>query len=256
MQFAAPGALGLTTKICCFAAPGAFAPVSCHVIHGPGAVGSAAEPPAIAGLTASCSVWMFSDGTGAARSPARFWPANSHVFGFAALVGAWKRLAKIWFGAGEAGRALLVPGRPRHRAAGAGEVDRRHLAARAPGRSSASRGTGAARLEWPPTVPAPCVDQAPPLNARTKTWSGFAAAFSRCRKIAHGTRGLPATSEPATTSAFVGIGIDEVHRVARADPGRGVVVDLRARRQLLECAERRPGAGEDGNTGDERRPST
>ena len=49
--------------------PGAFAPISCQVTHGPGAAGLTAEPPATAGFSASSLVWMFSDGTGTAPAP-------------------------------------------------------------------------------------------------------------------------------------------------------------------------------------------
>ena len=43
--------------------------VSCQATHGPGLVGSTAEPPATDGFSASWLVWMFSDGTGTVPPP-------------------------------------------------------------------------------------------------------------------------------------------------------------------------------------------
>src|SRR6266550_1131125 len=64
---------------------------SCQVIHGPGLLGSVSEPPAIDGLSASCSGSMFNEGIGTVPPPLpRPWPANTHLF-----CAASKRLAKI-----------------------------------------------------------------------------------------------------------------------------------------------------------------
>jgi hypothetical protein len=53
MQLVCPGPRGFSTKIWSLVMPGALAPVSCQVTHGPGLVGSAAEPPATDGFSAS-----------------------------------------------------------------------------------------------------------------------------------------------------------------------------------------------------------
>src|SRR5262249_10633550 len=76
-QFSAPGPIGRSTKIGSVGAGRVV--VSCHVTHGPGLVGSTAEPPATDGFSASWSVWMFSDGTGGPDPPLpRPWPAKIH----------------------------------------------------------------------------------------------------------------------------------------------------------------------------------
>ena len=123
-QFAMPGPSGLETKIWFLSAPGAFASVSCQVTHGPGFVGSTAEPPATEGFSASWPVWMFSDGTAGPLPPLpRLWPAKIHL-----PVGVVEPAREDVVGAEAGARRVLVPRRPRHRPASAGEVDRRRLA--------------------------------------------------------------------------------------------------------------------------------
>ena len=58
-----PGPIGFSTKIWFLPVPGALAPISCQVTHGPGPAGLAVEPPATTGFSASSFVWMFSEGT-------------------------------------------------------------------------------------------------------------------------------------------------------------------------------------------------
>ena len=90
-------------------------------------------------------------------------------------------------------------------------------------------GNCGAALERPPTVPLPLVVHAPFAKERAKIWScgGAFPSVSRWRKIAHGTAGLPAASEPPTTSALARAVDADADR--RVDAGREVVVDLSAR---------------------------
>ena len=69
VQLVCPGPSGFSTKIWFLPVPGALAPISCQLTHGPGLVGSAADPPATDGFSASWSVWMFNDGTGTVPPP-------------------------------------------------------------------------------------------------------------------------------------------------------------------------------------------
>jgi hypothetical protein len=74
-QVVVPGPIGFFTKIWFV-----FGSISCQVIQGPGFVGSATEPPATDGFSASWLVWMFSDGTSGPLPPLpRPWPAKTHL---------------------------------------------------------------------------------------------------------------------------------------------------------------------------------
>src|ERR1700722_16261280 len=79
-QLSMPGPSGFETKIWSLPATGAVV-VSCQVTHGPGLVGSTAEPPATDGFSASWSGWMFSDGTFTLPPPLpRLCPEKIHLF--------------------------------------------------------------------------------------------------------------------------------------------------------------------------------
>ena len=173
--------------------------------HGPGLVGSTAEPPATDGFSASWSVWMFSDGTSGPLPPLpRLWPAKIHLPWFASPVLS-KRLANT----------LLLP-KPV-------PVVFSYQVAHGTVRPAPAKSIEGASPSWPwskfsdpencglaldrpPTVPLPRVVHAPFANERANIWSaGGLGPFVSCwRKIAHGTAGLPAVSAPPTTSALVG----------------------------------------------------
>ena len=194
-----PGPSGLSTKI--WSWPLLF-DVSCQVTHGPGLVGSAVEPPATEGFSASWFVWMFSDGTSVPLPPLpRLWPAKIHLPWFASPVLS-KRLANT----------LLLPkpvplvfsyhvAHGTVRPAPAKSID--GASPSWPWSKFSDPGNFGLALERPPTVPLPRVVQAPFANDRENTWSADPLA-SCWRKIAHGTAGLPAVSAPPTTSALVG----------------------------------------------------
>src|SRR5262249_19702963 len=200
LQFAMPGPRGLLTKIWSLSLLFDF---SCQVTHGPGLVGSTAEPPATTGFSASWPVWMFSDGTFGPLPPLpRLWPAKIHLPWFGSPAVLSKRLANT----------LLAP-KP------VPVVFSYHVAhgtvRPAPAKSidgaspswpwsklSEPENCGFA-LDRPPTVPLPLVVHAPFANERENTWSADPSA-SCARKTAHGTAGLPAVSAPPTTSELAG----------------------------------------------------
>ena len=198
-QFAAPGPIGLSTKIWNLPLTGAVVR-SCQLTQGPGFVGSTAEPPATDGFSASRLGWMLSDGTGTVPPPVpRLWPAKIHLPWFASPVLS-KRLANtlLWL------KPLPV-------------VFSYHVAhgtvRPAPAKSIwgaspswpwsklSEPGNGRVVSDRPPTVPLPRVVHAAPANERVKIWS---CPLVSCRKIDHGTAGLPAVRAPPTTSAFLG----------------------------------------------------
>src|SRR5262249_50985477 len=96
-QFAAPGPIGFSTKIWSGSSTGNVVfvgVVSCQVTHGPGLVGSTAEPPATDGFSAFRLVSMLSEGTGGPSSLPlpRPWPAKIHL-----PLALSKRLPKTFF---------------------------------------------------------------------------------------------------------------------------------------------------------------
>src|SRR3954451_19725078 len=144
---------------------------SSHATHGTGSAPATAAPPGTDGVSASLSVLMFSDGTAEPRS----WPSGCHLF-----AAATKRLAKIWcwppsalLGSYQASHGTVRP-------APAKSID--GASATTPG-SMFSDG--------------PCVTHWPFLKARTKI---CCVSPDFCSKVAHGTRGPPASSDPPTTS--------------------------------------------------------
>jgi hypothetical protein len=170
-QLVEPGPMGRSTKIWSgWIAPTSCVDVSCHVIQGPGFVGSGAAagvpalPPATDGFSASWAVWMLSEGTGTLLAPPlpRPCPANTHLF---------------WVASNRLAKTLLAPNVPP-------TVFSYHVAhgtvRPAPAKSMAgaspfwpwskfSEPLGGAPLELPPTVPFPRVVQAPPANERENT---------------------------------------------------------------------------------------
>ena len=141
-QLVVPGPIGLDDEDL-IPVPDSVSPA--RSTHGPGLVGSAAEPPATEGFSASLFVWMFSDGTSGPPPPVpRPWPAKTHLF-VRGVESAGEDVVRAEAAAG----GVLVPGRPRH-----GAVRRRRSrspAPRRPGpdRSLASRGTSGLRSTSP-----------------------------------------------------------------------------------------------------------
>ena len=85
--------------------------VSCQVIHGPGLVGSTAEPPATDGFSASCVVWMLIDGTSTPLERTAILSGEDPLalVGVAGVIEAAREDVVV----AEAGaEGVLVPGRP------------------------------------------------------------------------------------------------------------------------------------------------
>src|SRR3954449_4931141 len=162
-------------KIWFFAASSVAAPsFSCQATHGTGSLPATAAPPASAGFSAVRSVWMFSDGT--PRFAVRSWPSGTHTF-----AAALKRLAKMF---------VAPPGRFE-----LGSYQAVHGTLRAVPAKSID-GASASWLAWM-LSDWPSVTQRPFLKARTLICCD-GPVF--CSNAAHGTFGVPGTSEPLTTS--------------------------------------------------------
>src|SRR5919199_6075492 len=162
-------------KIWFLAAASVVAPsFSCQATHGTGSAPAPAAPPTSAGFSAVRSVWMFSDGT--PRFAVRSWPSGTQTF-----AAALKRLAKMF---------VAPPGRFE-----LGSYQAVHGTLR-PVPAKSIDGASASWLDWM-FSDWPCVTHRPFLKARTKICCD-APVF--CSNAAHGTFGVPGTSEPPTTS--------------------------------------------------------
>src|SRR5262245_9077371 len=149
---------------------------SFQTTQGTGLFPITAAPPATEGSSAVRLVWMLSDGTCA--PPARSWPEGSQRF-----EPELKRLAKMF---------VFPPVKW-----SLGSYHATHGTARsAPAKSIAGSSASfvGSRLS---DAGNPCVTHLPLLNARTKICCEVPAF---CSKVAHGTRCLPATRLPPTTS--------------------------------------------------------
>ncbi len=146
---------------------------SSQAIQGTGSLPATAAPPATDGFSAVLRTWMLRDGT--RRPPVRSWPEGSQT-----LAAALKWLAKMLVG---------------HPKAETGSYHETHGTVRpAPAKSI----DGASASSSSMLSDAPCVTQAPFLNARTKICCSRSAAF--CSNVAHGTGTLPAVRAPPVTS--------------------------------------------------------
>src|SRR3954451_4202874 len=162
-------------KIWYLAAASVVAPsFSCHATHGTGSLPATAAPPASAGFSAVRSVWMFSDGT--PRCAVRSWPSGTQTSRAAS-----KRLAKMF---------VAPPGRFE-----LGSYQDVHGTLR-PVPAKSIDGASASWFAWM-LSDWPCVTQRPFLKARTLICCD-GPVF--CSNAAHGTFGVPGTSEPPTTS--------------------------------------------------------
>src|SRR5450755_1574740 len=185
--------------------PGVPPSSSCQVTHGTGSLPATVAPPWITGLTASRLVWMFNDGTGTLLAPPlpRPCPAKIHLPWLTSPVLS-NLLAKML------SAPKLAP------------VVCSYQLAHGTIRPAPAKSIEGASPSWvwskfseplnrwvgppselPPTVPLPRVVQVPAANERLKIWS-LLPEGSVWRKIAHGTNGFVATSEPPTTSEFAG----------------------------------------------------